>query len=70
MSRRDDQGRVVVPADVVEPTFTVGTLVVVVDSGGSERATSVGASSLRGEGQLDRSGDQWVVRLSSVRVDG
>jgi hypothetical protein len=70
MSRPDDQGRVVVPADVVEPTFTVGSRVAVVDSGSSDDATAVGATRLRGEGLLERSGDQWLVRLSSVRVDG
>ena len=70
MSRRDDQGRVVVPADAVEPTFTVGCHVAVVDSGGSYDATAVGASGLRGEGLLERRGDDWLVRLSDVRVDG
>jgi len=68
---RDADGRVRVPADMPAAEFKVGRQVFVTDSprprpvGGA-----VGAGNLRGYGVLERGADGWVIRMTSIQVDG
>ena len=70
MQDRVADGRVRVPTDLPAAAFEVGRQVFVTDSPRSRQAGAVGAGNFRGYGVLERGADGWVIRLTSIQVDG